>query len=224
MQLSSSSVKITKVDPDDITTWEVTLVDPSPKLDALEEILDELGILAHEFTGPPVLVAAEHKQLINLAAKRLDKLNVRYALVTGDVSPFDRQKALDALRARSIRVLMFTNKAGGVGMDMSASDTLINLQRSWSLVDERQKEDRNHRIGSEIHESVRIIDVITRDTVEEGQITTLLEKLERLEEITRDRAAILAANPHALTDELDALEAEVMSRGLTNIPSLDEVS
>lgn len=224
MQLSSSSVKITKVDPDDITTWEVTLVDPSPKLDALEEILDELGVLAHGFDGPPVLVAAEHKQLINLAAKRLDKLGVRYALVTGDVSPYDRQKALDALRARAIRVLMFTNKAGGVGMDMSASDTLINLQRSWSLVDERQKEDRNHRIGSEIHECVRIIDVVTRDTVEESQIKTLLEKLERLEEITRDRAAILAANPHALTDELDALEAEVMSRGLTNFPPLDEVS
>jgi len=220
MQLSSSSVKVTKVDPDDITTWQVELVDPSPKLDALEEILDELGILAHEFDGPPVLVAAEHKQLINLAAKRLDKLGVRYALVTGDVSPYERQKALDALRARAIRVLMFTNKAGGVGMDMSASDTLINLQRSWSLVDERQKEDRNHRIGSEIHESVRIIDVITRDTVEEVQIKTLLEKLERLEEITRDRAAILAANPHALTDELDALEAEVMSRGLVNVPSL----
>lgn len=224
MQLSSSSVKVTKIDPDDISTWQVELVDPSPKLDALEEILDELGILAHEFNGPPVLIAAEHKQLINLAAKRLDKLSVRYALVTGDVSPYDRQKALDALRARSIRVLMFTNKAGGVGMDMSASDTLINLQRSWSLVDERQKEDRNHRIGSEIHECVRIIDVIARDTVEESQIKTLLEKLERLEEITRDRAALLAANPHALTDELDALEAGIMSRGLTNVPSLDEVS
>lgn len=224
MQLSSSSVKVTKIDPDDISTWQVELVDPSPKLDALEEILDELGILAHEFNGPPVLIAAEHKQLINLAAKRLDKLGVRYALVTGDVSPYDRQKALDALRARSIRVLMFTNKAGGVGMDMSASDTLINLQRSWSLVDERQKEDRNHRIGSEIHECVRIIDVIARDTVEESQIKTLLEKLERLEEITRDRAALLAANPHALTDELDALEAGIMSRGLTNVPSLDEVS
>lgn len=224
MQLSSSSVKVTKIDPDDITTWQVELVDPSPKLDALEEILDELGVLAHGFDGPPVLVAAEHKQLINLAAKRLDKLGVRYALVTGDVSPYDRQKALDALRARSIRVLMFTNKAGGVGMDMSASDTLINLQRSWSLVDERQKEDRNHRIGSEIHECVRIIDVVARDTVEESQITTLLEKLERLEEITRDRAALLAANPHTLTDELDALEAGIMSRGLTNVPSLGEVT
>lgn len=224
MQLSSSSVKVTKVDPDDVTTWEVELVDPSPKLDALEEILDELGILAHGFDGPPVLVAAEHKQLINLAAKRLDKLGIRYALVTGDVSPYDRQRALDALRARSIRVLMFTNKAGGVGMDMSASDTLINLQRSWSLVDERQKEDRNHRIGSEIHESVRIIDVVTRDSLEEDQIKTLLEKLERLEEITRDRAALLAANPHAVTDELDALEAGIMSRGLANVPSLNEVS
>lgn len=224
MQLSSSSVKVTKVDPDDPKTWEVELVDPSPKLDALEEILDERGILAHTYDGPPVLVAAEHKQLINLAAKRLDKLGVRYALVTGDVSPYDRQKALDALRARTIRVLMFTNKAGGVGMDMSPSDTLINLQRSWSLVDERQKEDRNHRIGSEIHECVNIIDVVARNTVEEDQIKTLLEKLERLEEITRDRAALLAANPHALTDELDALEAGIMSRGLTNVPSLDEVS
>lgn len=224
MQLSSSSVKVTKVDPNDPKTWEVELVDPSPKLDALEEILDERGILANMYDGPPVLVAAEHKQLINLAAKRLDKLGVRYALVTGDVSPYDRQKALDALRARTIRVLMFTNKAGGVGMDMSASDTLINLQRSWSLVDERQKEDRNHRIGSEIHECVNIIDVVARDTVEEDQIKTLLEKLERLEEITRDRAALLAANPHALTDELDALEAGIMSRGLTNVPSLNEVS
>lgn len=221
MQLSSSSVKITKPDPDDMTSWEVTLVEPSPKVDALEEILAEIGILSAQYDGPPVLVAAEHKQLINLAAKRLDKLGVRYALVTGDVSPYERQKALDALRARSIRVLMFTNKAGGVGMDMSASDTLVNLQRSWSLVDERQKEDRNHRIGSEIHECVRIIDVITRDTVEESQIKTLVEKLERLEEITRDRAALLAADPHALTSELDALEAEVMSSGLINVPNLD---
>lgn len=223
MQLSSSSVKVTKVDPDDPTTWEVELVEPSPKIDALEEILDELGVLSREYDGPPVLVAAEHKQLINLAAKRLDKLGVRYALVTGDVSPYERQKALDALRARTIRVLMFTNKAGGVGMDMSASDTLINLQRSWSLVDERQKEDRNHRIGSEIHECVRIIDVITRDTVEEDQVKTLLEKLERLEEITRDRAALLARDPHAITGELDAAEAEIMSRGLVNLPNLNEV-
>jgi SNF2 family DNA or RNA helicase len=224
LQLSSSSVKVTKVDPDDVTTWEVELIEPSPKIDALEEILEELGVLAREYDGPPVLVAAEHKQLINLAAKRLDKLGMRYALVTGDVSPYDRQKALDALRARTIRVLMFTNKAGGVGMDMSASDTLVNIQRSWSLVDELQKEDRNHRIGSEIHECVRIIDVVTRDSVEEGQITTLHEKLERLEEITRDRAALLAANPYALTDELDAAEAEIMSRGLLNVPTIDGVS
>lgn len=224
LQLSSSSVKVTKINPDDPTTWEVELVEPSPKVDALEEILDERGVLAREYDSPPVLVAAEHKQLINLAAKRLDKLGVRYALVTGDVSPYDRQKALDALRARTIRVLLFTNKAGGVGMDMSASDTLINIQRSYSLVDERQKEDRNHRIGSEIHECVNIIDVVTRDSVEEDQIKKLLEKLERLEEITRDRAALLARDPTASTEELDALEAEIMSRGLANAPQLDEVS
>lgn len=223
-QLAATSVKITKPDADDVDTWQVTMCEPSPKLDALEEVLDELGVTTNGFMGPPILVAAEHKQLINLATKRLDKLGVRYGLITGDVSPFDRQKVLDALRERRIKVLLFTSKAGGVGMDMSASDTLINLQRSWSLVDERQKEDRNHRIGSEQHESVRIIDIITRDTIEVSQVDKLHEKLQRLEEITRDRAALLAANPDANTYSLDSQEAEIMHRGITLDPPHSEAS
>lgn len=211
MQVASTSVKIEKPDPDNPTTWNVTLVEPSPKLDALEEILDERGVLMHGYDGPAVLIAAEFKQLIALACKRLDKLGVKYALITGDVSPFDRERALDALRDRSIRALLFTNKAGGVGLNMSASDTLINLQRSWSLVDEVQKENRNHRIGSEMHESINIIDIVMKGTLEETQVTRLHEKFTRLDEITRDRAALLEANNGASTVDLDALEALILN-------------
>lgn len=211
MQLASASVSIEKIDPDDVTTWKWTLRDPSPKLDVLEEVLDELGILTVGYDGPAVLIAAEHLQLLKLAMNRLQKLGVRYASITGEVAEIDRERALDDLRARRIRALLFTNQAGGVGLDMSASNTLINIQRSWSLVAERQKEDRPHRPGAEIHDQILIIDIITRDTVEETIIERLHEKLERLDELTRDRAALLRANIHADTAALDAEEQRLLA-------------
>ena len=206
MQLAAASVNIEKINPDDVTTWRWTLREPSPKLDVLEETLAELGVLTVGYDGPPVLIAAEHRQLIDLAATRLGKLGVRYGLITGAVGEIDRERALDDLNARRIRALLFTNQAGGVGLDMSASDTLINIQRSWSLVSEKQKEDRPHRPGAEKHKRILIIDIVTRDTVEEKVIERLHEKLQRLDELTRDRATLLKANVHADTSAIDAEE------------------
>lgn len=214
MQFAAASVTVDKVDPDDVASWQVTLRDPSPKLDVLEEVLDELGVLAPNFTGAPVLIAAEYLGLIKLIEARLDRLGLRYATITGEVAPIDRQRALEHLNAGRIRALVFTGKAGGVGLNMSAADTLINVQRSWSLVDERQKEDRNHRVGSEIHDSVRIVDIVTKDTVEEDQVTRLHEKLQRLDEITRDRAALLRAHGDADTSLLDHQESLILNRAV----------
>lgn len=209
-QLAAASVSIEKPDPDDVTSWKVTLREPSPKLDELELVLDELGLLTVGYDGPPVLIAAEHRQLIDLAAARLAKLGVRHALITGAVGEVDRDRALQELNARRIRALLFTSKAGGTGLDMSASDTLINLQRGWSLIDERQKEDRPHRPGAEKHERIRIIDITTRDTVEEAVVKRLSEKFKRLDELTRDRAALVAANATADTSALDAEERRLL--------------
>lgn len=215
MQFAAAAVEVDKADEDDVASWKVTLREPSPKLDVLEEVLDELGVLSPE-PRPPVLVAAEYLDLVDLIGARLDRLGVRWARITGDVAPIDRQRALDDLNAHRIRVLVFTGKAGGVGLNMSAADTLVNVQRSWSLVDERQKEDRNHRVGSEVHDSVRIVDVVTRGTVEEDQVARLLEKLERLEEITRDRARLLAAGQlsAATIGTLDQREALVLNSAI----------
>lgn len=212
MQFAAASVTVDKVDPDDVTSWHVSLREPSPKLDVLDEVLEESGVTSPGFEGAPVLIAAEHLDMIKLISQRLDKLGVRHALITGEVAPIDRQRALEDLNARRIRALVFTGKAGGVGLDMSAADTLINVQRSWSLVDERQKEDRPHRVGAEIHDSIRIIDIITRDTVEEDQITRLHEKLQRLEEITRDRAALLRIDPNADVSVFDVEENALVNR------------
>lgn len=193
-QLASSSLDIVKPDEDDISTWEVTLREPSPKIDELEAVLYELG-------DRPCVVAAEHKQLINLANERLTSHGIRTGLITGDQSTEQRQQALDDLANKRIRVLLFTMKAGGQGLDMSAVDTLIFLQRPWSMVENVQTEDRVHRIGSERHEAITVIDIVTKDTIEERQVSRLYERTQMLEEINRDRAALIAAGLDA--SELD---------------------
>lgn len=215
MQFASASVTVEKPDEDDISTWKVHMREPSPKLDALEEVLDELGVLTVNHRIAPVLIAVEHLDMLALVSARLDKLKVPHGVISGEVAPIDRQRALDDMNAGRNRALVFTGKAGGVGLNMSAADTLINVQRSWSLVDEKQKEDRNHRVGSERHDAVRIIDFVTRGTVEEDQIERLHEKLLRLEEITRDRVALLRADPTAsATPQLDYLENELLNAPL----------
>ena len=155
------------------------MVEPSPKLDVLMEILEETE-------GRQVVACALSKQLINLAAARLEKAHVPFGLITGDVHEMDRRVALDRFQAGQLRVLLFTIGAGGVGLTMTAADTIVFLQRSWSLIQNLQAEDRVHRLGSEIHEAIHVIDVVCPDTVEEWQIAAVHRKLLRLEEIRRD--------------------------------------
>lgn len=190
MQLSSATIDV-------IDEHSVRMTEPSTKLDALEELLDELE-------GKQVAVCAHHRQLIDLAAARLTKRGEMIGLITGGVSEYDRDKALRDFQEGRIRVLLFTIAAGGVGLTMTATDTLVFLQRSWSMIDNKQAEDRVHRIGAEVHDSVHIIDVVTQGSVEEDQIGSLIEKFMRLEEIVRDRA-------HAVdTTALDLEEDRIM--------------
>jgi SNF2 family DNA or RNA helicase len=163
----------------DDTTGMYHMLEPSPKLDVMMELLEEME-------GRPLVICALSKQLINLAAARLEKLGVPHGLITGDVHELDRRRNLDQFQAGKLRALLVTIGAGGVGLTMTAADTILFLQRSWSLIQNLQMEDRVHRIGSEIHEAIHIIDVVAPDTVEEWQITRIHEKLKRLEEIRRD--------------------------------------
>jgi SNF2 family DNA or RNA helicase len=145
----------------------------------MEEIIDETE-------GRPIVICAMSKQLINLAAARLEKRNIPHALITGDVIEIERRRGLQLFQEGRLKALLFTLGAGGEGLTMSAADTIVFLQRDWSAIKNLQAEDRVHRIGSEIHEAIHIIDIVTPGTIEETQIEKVNTKIRRLEEIRRD--------------------------------------
>jgi len=78
--------------------------------------------------------------------------------------------------------------AGGEGITLTAADTTIFLQRSFSSVKNSQAEDRNHRIGQD--RPVEVIDIIAADTIEEHVHEIMLGKQAKLEEVARDEATI----------------------------------
>jgi SNF2 family DNA or RNA helicase len=82
--------------------------------------------------------------------------------------------------------ILCTIKAGGVGITLTKASTEIFLQRNWSPVEMSQAIARGHRIGSEEHDSITVLDYVTPGSVEEMQILSLDRKGDMLEEIVRD--------------------------------------
>lgn len=162
---------------------EVVMSAPSNKIDALMDVMGDMN-------EKPVVVFAQSRQLIDLTAKRFDSEKIPYTMIVGGQSAYDRQEAIDKFQQGQVRAILCTISAGGVGVTLTKADTLVFLQRSWSMIDNSQAEDRIHRIGAEVHDSITIVDIVSNDTFEERQRDVLGDKQEKLEEIMRDKETL----------------------------------
>jgi SNF2 family DNA or RNA helicase len=184
LQFASSYAEMT-VDP---TTGEskATLIEPSCKIDAL---MDDIS--NGDFGADSIAVSAVSRQLIELLSARLTKAGIAHGLITGAQSEDERQRAVDDFQAGRTKWILFTAQAGGVGITLTAARRLIRLQRPWSLVDDKQVNDRVHRIGSEIHDNIIITDYVTSNTVEERVRQVLESKADSFEEVVKDKDQLL---------------------------------
>lgn len=183
-QFASSFVESTIDEATGETTY--TLAEPSCKVDALMD-----DIKSGDFGDDSVAVAAVSRQLIELLSARLTKEKIEHGLITGAQSADERQKAIDDFQSGKTKWILFTVQAGGVGVTLTTARRLVMLQRPWSLVDHKQALDRVHRIGSEIHDSVLIMDYVTEGTIEERVLQVLDTKSENFEQIVNDKARLL---------------------------------
>ena len=67
-----------------------------------------------------------------------------------------------------------TSATGGIGITLTAADTMIFIDKPWAPAYLQQAEDRIHRIGQK--SSVQIITLLARKTIEERTEKLLLQK------------------------------------------------
>jgi SNF2 family DNA or RNA helicase len=184
VQLANSYAETTV----DETTGEmkVLLSEPSCKVD---QLMDD--IKSGDFGEDSVAVCAVSRQLIELLSAAMTKASIPHGLITGAQDEDERQQAIDDFQSGRTKWILFTAQAGGVGVTLTAARRLVMLQRPWSLVDYKQALDRVHRIGSEIHDSIVIMDYVTEGTIEERVIQALDTKADNFDQVVRDRVKLL---------------------------------
>lgn len=157
----------------------VKLRAPSWKVDALLELLAERP-------GQPVVAFAPSRQLVMLAGQAAEKAGLTVGYIVGQQSPRERTENVDAFQAGKLDLICVTTQAGGVGLTLTAARTAVFLQRPWSLVDALQAEDRCHRIGSEIHDSIEIVDIVASNTIDSRVRSVLRGKAGQLADLVQD--------------------------------------
>lgn len=161
---------------------EVVALDaPSNKIDAVLEILDEMD------EDRQIVVFAQSRKLVELLAGKLTAKGIESIQITGAVDPGVRDVYIQKFQAGQARVALATLAAGGTGIDLYAADTAVFMQRGYSYGDSLQAEARVYRNGQDA-ERVHIIDLVSRDTVDEAVIEALQSKGEMAEQVLRDKA------------------------------------
>ena len=161
-----------------------TPAEPSTKLNLLEEALAEIP------EDQSVVVWFAHRKLLHLAEARLEKSGVDFVSFHGELADHDRALAEQSFQAGNVRVMLLTIGTGKEGITLTKAATQIYVQRTWSLIDDLQSQDRLHRPG-QLADKVTIIDLIAEDTVEERLHEVLDGKAEGLEAVVQDREALL---------------------------------
>lgn len=158
----------------------VSMKEPSNKITALLELIADNP-------DEPLVIFAESRKLIDLVSQRLTKHELEHTLIVGGQNPEERQQAVDDFQNGKVNYVLCTIKAGGTGITLTRSRKVVFLQRSWSMIDNVQAEDRVHRIGSEVHEFIEVIDFQSIGTIDEKQRDIMETKKKSLEELMRDK-------------------------------------
>jgi hypothetical protein len=98
--------------------------------------------------------------------------------IMGSQTTEQRQAAIDRFQAKESRVIVCMLSAGGVGITLTAAQTVLLVDRPWTPGDAVQAEDRCHRIGQT--GSVTAI-WLQYEAIDEQVDTLLQAKQERIE-------------------------------------------
>ena len=92
-------------------------------------------------------------------------------MLTGDT--VDRGSVVRRFQAGEVPLFLISLKAGGVGLNLTAADTVIHYDPWWNPAVEDQATDRAHRIGQD--KKVFVHRLVTLGTIEE-KMEVLKEK------------------------------------------------
>ncbi|KAK9720198.1 putative DNA helicase ino80 [Basidiobolus ranarum] len=133
----------------------------SGKLHTLDKLLVKLKAEGHR-----VLVYFQMTRMIDLMEEYLTFRQHSYLRLDGSSKISDRRDMVMDWQTRpDIFVFLLSTRAGGLGINLTAADTVIFYDSDWNPTVDQQAMDRAHRLGQT--RQVTVYRLITKGTIEE---------------------------------------------------------
>jgi len=170
---------------------------PSAKLELL---LDLLPTLVED--GRRVLLFSQFTEMLALIEPELQRLKLPYLLLTGETD--DRAGLVAQFQQGTVPLFLISLKAGGVGLNLTAADTVILYDPWWNPAVEQQAVDRAYRIGQD--KPVFVYKLLASGTVEDKMIDLQARKAGLADLLLKGVASDAALNAEDFDDLFKPLE------------------
>ena len=122
------------------------------------------------------IVWARFREELDAIRDALTDAGIACVQYHGGVSRDDREAAVDQFQNGDVRVFVGQPQSGGIGLTLTAAETVFYFSNDFNLETRLQSEDRAHRIGT--RRNVVYIDIAAESTIDE-QIARNLQRKKR---------------------------------------------
>ncbi|XP_059578971.1 chromatin-remodeling ATPase INO80 isoform X3 [Alligator mississippiensis] len=149
-----------------------SLITDSGKLYALDLLLTRLKSQGHR-----VLIYSQMTRMIDLLEEYMVYRKHTYMRLDGSSKISERRDMVADFQNRNdIFVFLLSTRAGGLGINLTAADTVIFYDSDWNPTVDQQAMDRAHRLGQT--KQVTVYRLICKGTIEERILQRAKEKSE----------------------------------------------
>ncbi|CAG9561675.1 unnamed protein product [Danaus chrysippus] len=179
-----------------------SLIEDSGKFQKLDSMLPQLQAEGHR-----VLIFSQFTMMLDVIEPYLRMRNYRYLRLDGSTAVNERQDLIDQYNSEDIFVFLLSTKAGGLGINLTAADTVIIHDIDFNPYNDKQAEDRCHRMGQT--RPVTIYRLLSAGTIEEGIYQVAQEKLNLEKHVT-------GADENESTEQKNVVRLLSAALGLTS--------
>ncbi|BGP61681.1 hypothetical protein NBRC10512_000688 [Rhodotorula toruloides] len=184
------------------------LILDSGKLAKLDALLTKLKAEGHR-----CLIYFQMTRMIDLFEEYLAFRQYKYLRLDGSSTISERRDMVTDWQTKpELFIFLLSTRAGGLGINLTAADTVIFYDSDWNPSNDAQAMDRAHRLGQT--KQVTVYRLITKDTVDERIV-----QLARNKKLVQD--AVVGSSGAAAPSEGPAKANEVVSL-LLNDDELEE--
>jgi len=185
------------------------IVEKSGKMKVLDQLLKALLERGHK-----VLIFSQMTRMLDILGDYLSYKKFTFSRLDGTMSFEDRQANIDQFNETDeTNVFLLSTRAGGLGINLTAADTVIIFDSDWNPQQDLQAQDRCHRIGQT--RPVVVYRLVTAKTIDEKIVERAAAK-RKLEKLVIHSKKFKSQDKKGLNDTLGAISPQELLKLLNS--------